>query len=381
MRAVPWRRKLWWLVIPLLPILFVLTQARNHAAAGVELGQTVEGAGSANFAWLRYPGMQCGVAFRAPRTGTVTEITLPWKSKGGYGAGTFGVFDFELRMDGPEHFPAATAIGSARRVTPREATGGTLDGALRFPIIARLQEGEIYHLIVTNVDPDPRQNWSSPNTLMTRVTPWDGTGCRVSFYADGAWRPWSSKDNPFNKRKVNDVSGARCPLMLRWADGAVTGDPYYSAAQRQGAYFFGKRHAGQSIAWKGPSTTVSRIGLSVWKRGAPGELVYHLEREDGSKLATGILPGAKEIGDIAGWVYADLPAPVELKKGITYRLWFESPDSPDEENCYFQYVPYGDNRPAEWLEGGWGGTASHYIYNDGAGWKGEKTMDLTFSLR
>jgi len=376
-----WLRKLWWLVIPLLLLLFIFTQERNNAATGGELGQTIEGAGSANFAWLRHPAMQYGVAFRAPRTGNVTEITLPWKCTGGYGGGTYGAFDFELRTNGEGNFPAPTVIGSARGITPPEATEGRLDGALRFPITVSLTEGEIYHLVVINVDLDPARNWSSPNTLMTRVAPWDGAGCRVEFFADGVWRSWSAKENPFNTRGVNDVSGARCPLLLRWQDGRFTGDPYYSAAQRQGAFFYGNRRAGQLIEWKKPSATITRVGISVWKRGKPGELVYHLEVENGNELATGTFTGAKEIGDIAGWVYAELPAPVELKNGKTYRLWFESQDSPSEDNCYFQYVPYGDNRPVEWVEVGWGGADSHYIYRDGAGWKDEKAADLTFSLQ
>jgi len=376
---ISWLQKRWWLMFPLLLLSLVALMARGRTA-GVELGQTIEGAGSANFAWLRYPGMKYGVAFRSPRTGTLTEITLPWKSTGNYGSGTLGIFDFALHADGVQHFPAQTAIGSARRIIPAEATDGALDGALHFPITAALKKDEIYHLIVANVDPDPAQNWSSPNTLMTRVIPWDGMGCRAEFYADGVWHPWSAKENPFNQRKVNNVNGARCPLMLRWGDGKVTGDPYYSAAQRQGAQFFGNHQAGELIVWKGPPASIARVGISVWKRGTPGALVYHLEEEDGKELAFGALPGAQEIGPIAGWVYATLPAPVELKPGRTYRLWFASPASLDERNCYFQCVPYGDNRPAAWLEGGWGGAASHYIHGDGNGWTDEESMDLTFSL-
>lgn len=381
MRNLSRLRKLGWLLLLLLPLLLLLfLPGRNHAA-GVELGQTLEGAGSANFDWLQHPGMKYGVAFRTPKSGTLREIVLPWKSKGGYGAGTLGVFDFELHTDGPQHFPAETVIGSVRDIFPQEATDGRLDGALQVPLVANLKKGEIYHLVVSNVDPDPQRNWSCPNTLMTRVRPWDGAGFQAEFFADGAWRPWASKNNPFNRQRRNDVSAAHCPLLLRWDDGSVTGDPYYSAAERQGAFFYGEHRAGELIAWEEPTVTISRIGISVWKRGKPGELLYHLENDGGDALATGTLPGTKEIGGMAGWVYAALPAPVELRKGRTYRLWFASPDSPNEDNCYYQYVPYGDQRPAGWLESGWGGTASHYLHDNGAGWIDEKAMDLTFSLQ
>lgn len=374
-------RQLGWLALLLLPLLLLIALPERNHAAGVELGQTLEGAGSANFDWLQHPGMQYSVAFRAPKSGTLRQIVLPWKSTGKYGAGTLGVFDFELHEDGPGHFPGQAVIAHARNIRPREATNGRLDGALQVPLAATLKQGELYHLVVRNVDPDPKRNWSCPNTLMTRERPWDGCGFQVAFYADGVWRPWASKNNPYNTKRRNDLSAAHCPLLLRWDDGSETGDPYYSAADRQGAYLYGQRRAGELIVWDKPTVTIARIGISVWKRGQPGPLVYHLESEDGRELATGVLPGAQAIGNVAGWVYAAQPAPVELRKGRTYRLWFASPDSPDEQNCYFQYVPYGDRHPDGWLEHGWGGTASHYIHDEGAGWVSEKHMDLTFSMQ
>ena len=364
-------------------LVLLLPRAPMQAKDGekVELGQTVEGAGSANFAWLRFPGMQFAVAFRAPKTGTLTEITLQWKTKGGYGSGTLGSYLFELRENGEENFPAAKVIAATPDILPQQAMNGYPDGAFRFPIAAELQEGEIYHLVIGNTDPDPKQNWSSPNTLMTRVGPWEGGDFRAAFNPDGAWRPWSSQKNPFNAKKVNEVNGARCPLMLRWQDGTITGDPYYSAAIQRGAYFYGTQRAGQLIVWDRPTATISRIGISVWKRGAPGDLLYHVEEVSGGALATGVIATAADGGDIAAWIYKELPAPIELRQGKTYRLWFNSPASPDADNCFFQCVPYGEKRPAEWLQGGWGGTASHYIYGDGATWTGQEHADLTFSLR
>jgi hypothetical protein len=168
--------------------------------------------------------------------------------------------------------------------------------------------------------------------------------------------------------------------MLTWEDGTTTGDPYYSSAMKTGAYFYGPHRAGELIVWKQPNITLTQVGISVWKQGAPGKLVYHLE-ENGQELAAGTVASAGQVGAIATWVYAKLPQPVELQRGHTYRLWFASPDSPDQNNCFYQYVPYGDNRPAAWLEGGWGGSASHYISSDGDTWGERTSADLTFSLQ
>ena len=202
-----------------------------------ELGQTVVGYGSANFAWLRNPGYRFGVAFKAPRSGTLSEITLQWKTSTNYGQSSYGIYTFQVCESTPEFFPSTSVIGETTGVTPATAMDGKADGAFHFPITAVLQEGKIYHLVVINTHPNPSTNWSSPNTLMTEVVTWDGTGCRGEYRDDaGVWHPWSSVDNAFNTTGKNDINGSHCPLLLKWDDGSVTGDPYYSSAISAGAY-------------------------------------------------------------------------------------------------------------------------------------------------
>ncbi|MHB9026388.1 MAG: HYR domain-containing protein [Armatimonadota bacterium] len=352
------------------------------APAAEECGQTIEGAGSASFSWLRYAGYKLGVAFRAPKSGTITSVTLQWKCSRGYGAGNYGLYRFELRANGVDNFPAEQVIAEVSDISPATAMGGRIDGAFTVPISAVLQEGMIYHLVVSNIDPDPRSNWSSPNTLMTRVRPWDGTGYSCAYYENGVWIPWSSIDNLFNTSLTNNVNGAHCPLMLRWQDESVTGDPYYTAAISSGAHFYQATRAGQSIRWDQSSVQVTRLGISVGKIGTPGTLNYHLEDENGVEVAQGIIATAEQIESIPTWIYANMDPPVQFEQGRRYQLWFQSPDSPDVDNCYYQCIPYGEPYPAEWIAAGWGGPTSYYIYTDQTGtpWKWSTSADLTFSL-
>ncbi|MHB9132792.1 MAG: type II secretion system protein [Armatimonadota bacterium] len=349
-----------------------------------DLGQLVEGIGSANFAWLRYPGVKFGIAFRAPRTGTLTQVTLQWKKMGGYGSGTYGIYTFALQTNGAGNFPSGTTIAQVDNIDPPVAMDNYNDGAFHVEMTANLQAGQIYHIVITNTDPDVAQNWSSPNTLMTRVLPWDGTGNRSEVFIDGSWHPWSSADNAhiFNPAHDNFVNGAHCPTMLTWSDGTHTGDPYYSAACLGGAYFYGGYRGGELITWTQPAVTIHRIGISVGKIGAPGPLSYHIEKVSGSELATGVITDAGAVDPLMPtWVYGTLPSGITLEPGQSYRLWFDSPGSPDQLNCYYQNLPYGEKRPAEWLECGWGGTASAYTeYIDG-NWTERLTTDLTFSMR
>lgn len=365
-----------WLLLVLLLSLAALP------APGRELGQTIEGAGSSNFDWLQQPGMKLGIAFKAPKSGTITRITLQWKTTDGYGAGSYGIYNFELFADGPRHYPSRRVIGRADRVTPRAAMDGYADGAFSIPITATLTANRIYHLVITNIDPNPRRNWSSPNGLMTRVRPWEATGCRAEVYRNGSWRPYSSVHNPWNASGSNYVSGQHHPLMITWSDGSATGDPYYSAALSAGARFSGGNRAGEFIVWNYPTATIRRIGLSVRRNGRPdGPLLYRLERVGGGILASGTLATPAQVGTRAQtWVYARLPRPVALSRGASYRLWFESPGS-GRSGDYYSAPVYGELRPARWIENSWGGTRSHFIRSTGSGWSSMTYADLSFSLQ
>ena len=370
------------LTILLLFIVTLLLPTLYHPRATVseELGQTVEGCGSADFEWLKYPGVKYGIAFRAPKSGVITRMTVQWKKSGNYGAGNRGVFTFELQGNGRDNFPAGLVLAAAVDIHPATAMEDRTDGYLHVPLTATLIAGEIYHLVISNTDPDPRHNWSSPNTLMTRIVPWDGTGNRGEVFQDGVWKPWGSSgwENVFNTTGSNFVSSAHSPTMLTWDDGSTTGDPYYSALVHERACFYGSHRAGEFIDWEQPDVTIKHLGLPVGKLNHPATLYYHLESEDGHELATGAIATAEQIGNQPTWVY--VPAAFTLQQGQHYRLWFASPDS-TADNCYYQFVPYGDNQPPEWVKCKWGGNTSSYIADTGAGWTAMSGGDMSFSLQ
>ena len=212
-----------------------------------EYGQTLEGMGSANFNWLTNNDTKFGIAFRAPRSGTITGLITQWRTAPGYGAGNLGTYTFELHDNGPDNFPSPTIVAVTSGVRPE------VDGYISFALYASITEGKIYHLIIYNTDPDPATNWSSPNTLMTRIRPWDGTGFSCSVSDNGGWRPWCSQWNPFNTQRDNYVNGSHSPLMLSWDDGSVWGDPYWSAGGEQRSGIF---------LWQEPCRGIDRVGSS-----------------------------------------------------------------------------------------------------------------------
>ena len=273
--------------------------------------------------------------FIAPEA-TLTAISIPWKEEGGYGGGNHGTYTFQLQTDRAGNFPSGTVSAQTTGIIPSNdiASGG--DGTLTCPITAMLTAGTTYHLVIFNTDPNYARNWSSPNVLMTRLLPWDGTVgnraecCDTVNGGGGSWQPWSSIDNIWNTSKCNFINGSHVPLMLSWSDGSNTGDPYYSTAVSSGAYLYGANCAGEYINWANPTVTIRPARLRLRQSGLSGRPAHlHLSlASNGCDLVTGTMLTAAQTGILPVWTLdIILPTPVTLTQGQCYRLWFASPAS------------------------------------------------------
>jgi hypothetical protein len=352
-----------------------------------EYGQTIVGAGRANFDGLKHGKAKFGMAFKAAKSGVISGLALPWRTTApGYGSGSFGTFTCELQSNGANNMPSGVALSRVAGIMPAIAMAGHDDYPLTIALQATVRAGELYHLVLTNTDADPERNWSSINTVMTEILPWNdwvsrGHGARAEAITDGIWQPWSSKYNPWNASGRNTLNGAHVALVVTWADGSITGDPYWSAAMDEPTHCWGEYAAGEVIVWQQPSTAISAIGLSVARVGTPrGRLNYHLDTVDSDDMVAGALATAAEVTTVAGWVSAELPRPFTLRRGQTYRLWFASPDSTEPGHSYLIHPVYGPGEPRAWANASWGGTASHFIAGHGDTWQDYATSDLSFSL-
>ncbi|MBI5535890.1 MAG: hypothetical protein HY898_24435 [Deltaproteobacteria bacterium] len=349
-----------------------------------ERGQPLEGYDRASFDWFKL-GAKAAVTFVSNRTGSIKEIGIPWRIDGGYGAGDTGVYSFELQTNGAGDFPSGNALASASNVSPPAAMGGKTDGLITVALSAVVSAGATYHLVVTHTGTDPAQNWSSLNTLMSPIVPWDGArsfGARIAFFDNGVWNPWSSEDNPWNVAMSNSVNGGHVALRIKWADDAVSGDPYAFSAVADPGVIGGTSKIGQLIVWNTKPIVIGKFGLAVAKEGTPGDLMWHLEKNGAPEVGTGVLAKASDIkaGSTPTWVTKNFVAPVTLEEGATYRLWFESPDS-TAPNRYVVHPVYGPGDDPMWLETGWGGQDSCMIQSSGGAWNQQTAYDLSFSLR
>lgn len=357
---------------------------------GGELGQMIEGCGAGNFQSMQNPGVKFGIAFRAVKSGSFSRIMMTWnRYHPGYGAGNDGTYTFELQTNASSGLqPSGTVISRVTGIKPAQSVVYP-GGAMPVPLTGTVTAGQIYHIVVNNTDPDPRSNWSSPNTLMTRVLPWDpatfggpDNNFRCESTITGSWKPWTfSSSNVFNTTGSSTANGQHIAVVMFWNDGTRTGDPYYGAWNSGMAQVYGSRKYGQFITWDKPSATITRIGMPFGRRGTPsGALIYHLEEVGRGDIATGTLATGSQVGTVPTWAYVNLPSAITLTQGKTYRLYVASPSS-SSGGYYIQYPPYGDGSPTEFISTSWGAGNSYYIYNTSGSWASNRNADLSFSLK
>lgn len=211
----------------------------------------MEGAARANFDWFK-SGYKFDVAFRAPKSGTIVEASVPWRTTvPGYASGTLGIYTWELQSNGSTKPPSGTILKS---VTGLRAGAQTTSGNSPFfvPITASLIAGQVYHFVIYNTDPNPSVNWSSINTVMSRIVPWnpatapDARGA-VAPKGSSSWTPWSPNSDIWNTSGGSSQNGSHIALILKWSDGTVTGDPYWLAAVSNQVTITSARHAGELL--------------------------------------------------------------------------------------------------------------------------------------
>ena len=344
-------------------------------APGVqEFGNTFEGSNSVNWGGGRYAGSQFDLAFIAGYSKMLDTIWICWRTGTGYGGGTLGIWNFELHTDNPDgHIPSATIISQLKGVT------NPPDGyfQIKLPQVM-LRAGQVYHLIIYNTDPDPLDNWSSPNMIRSPAEiPWQGEGLLVSNGT--GWMPMKSTD----PNQVAIYNGnARAAYLLHYTDGAAEGLPYYSAAQDN---IYGGLYQGEQFTWQHPDSQVSELGFSVFKIGAPAApLTFYLVELGGSILVSGNLAQAAAVTKVPQWYRVNITPTVTLRQGATYRLFLRSDGSVDANNCYAVYMPYSSSDVPGWPELTWGGREDGgyaYCLNDAWNFDTSVPHDLSFSLQ
>jgi hypothetical protein len=326
--------------------------------------------------------------FRARWTGPVRgvrcHIILNPSGRQGYSGGTGGLLRVALAPDsggkrrGPRNTPlAATVIRPSRR---------DLWPLVRFAKPPHVVAGRLYHVVFTNVAPDPRRDYLSINALLSRghgePTPHipAGLAALLGDTSDGGatptrWRPRAIRAGDRYVPILDVVGdGPRDHLGIGYMEAWVTAPKPIGGAAR----------VRQLLRMPvGGKTEVTGAWLRVWRaRRVLSTLELRLQAADGDVLASASVPARKVSRRSPQWVHVRFSSAVSLPAGTPLALTASARQAES-----FRTFPvrkgtrFGFDRSTVYS----GGYAQ---YSDGDGWKGweqwgqtdRRDGDLQFAL-
>jgi hypothetical protein len=298
----------------------------------------------------------------------------------GYSAGNEGAMRVALQADSGQrpHVPVDRALASA---TFRPAERGYFP-LVRFDTAAKVVAGRLYHVVFSNVDPDPERNYVSINALYSAsrlghgpAVP-DGLAVLVRFGSGGGAARWSPRGSSPRERylPILDVVGGRAGQH----DGLGYMEVWHPRPIGAGAMV---RQLLRAPA--GRSTRVDGAWLRVRRHdGAGNSLVLGLARTDGRALATASVSPRDVPTSAAGWVHVRFAKPVSLAPGADFALTASAAGAASYEAFPIRKGTGFGFDPRTFFDGGYA------QFNDGGGWVGwdqwgghdRREGDLQFAL-
>jgi hypothetical protein len=267
--------------------------------------------------------------FRAGRTGWVSGvrfyIVANRAGRSGYSGGTGGRLRVALSPDsgGSRHIPADRPLASAIVRTPNRKAWPLVTFSEPAPVVA----GRLYHVVFTNVDPRPRENYISVNALLAHERgrlrrPIPGGLAALLGRARGGgaeagrWHPRT------------DAPGERyVPILDLVGDGWHSGIGYMEVWVNNPKPIGGEAGVRQTfLAPAGRQITGAWLRVRRTERtNAPLQL--RIDRPGAGTVAAADVMARDIPSSGHGWVRAQFPQPVSLPAGTPLALTAVSRDS------------------------------------------------------
>jgi hypothetical protein len=258
--------------------------------------------------------------FRAGHSGVLRQIHVYLiQNHVGYAAGTGGKLQVTVNADDgtPAHNPSRTVLSSYLLSNPLAATPSIAFPIFVFSAPPTLSQGQLYHIVFTNVDASPATNYLSVDALYYEKPSMPGqpTVSDVDFaeLVGGASGAWTLRQ------------GYTPILELDYQDGWSEWNGYMEGWVSAPQTMSGANAVRETFTVSGPQRIVTGASVRVARTGGSDPLIVRLEAGDGTLIEQAQIPAAAiPLTSPASYVWANVTFATAhtLLAGQNYHLQF-----------------------------------------------------------
>lgn len=258
--------------------------------------------------------------FRAGHSGSLQQIhvyLIP--NHVGYSAGTGGQLQVTVNPDDgtAAHNPSSTVLASYLLANPLAATPSINFPVFVFSTPPSLTEGQLYHIVFTNVDPNPAANYISVDALYyaNPNTPSQPTVSDIdsAVLLGGANGTWGTR------------RGYTPILELDYQDGFSELNGYMEVWIGAPQSISGSSAVRETITVSPAQKNVASVSIRVARVSGSDPLIVTLENGDGTMIEQGQISADQlPTANSYGWVTYSFSSAHTLAGGLTYHLQLTS---------------------------------------------------------
>ena len=246
------------------------------------------------------------------------RVFFIWSTvKVGYQAGLGGTVQVDLKADDGSvaHLPTGAALATV--TYSNIMLKDDFYPRLAFPYPVALKGGALYHLVFTNVDPQPITNFVSLDSIYTNAQTAPMQGC----VGDANWAVLERAGTGAWKLRM----GFTPVLELEYADGGHQGNGYMEIWSTNPKTISGNDGVRETFKVTGPSRTFTKVALRLKRLAGTSPLTVRVEETDGTLIEQATIPAAEILESAPNWVTLSFPLSHVLSSGVAYNLVLSSP--------------------------------------------------------
>ncbi|EKE05242.1 MAG: hypothetical protein ACD_19C00386G0001, partial [uncultured bacterium] len=256
-------------------------------------------------------------------------------TKPGYHGGNGGTLKFELRTDDgtSNHGPSNTILATAIHSDPLNKSFFPL---ISFSTSPNITQGQIYHLTVTNIDPDPATNYVSMDHVYNQAP----TNPMQPLLNDLDWSEMVTYNGSnWTLRRENTPI-----LALYYSDGFTEGMGYMEVWVGAAMSISGTNSVREKITVSGGNKNISELNIRLKKTSGTDPLGIKISKSDGTIIEQGAIP-ANLVSNAHSWVKYQFSGSKQLLSGQTYFLTFSAPSTsvyeayPIRQGGFYNFPP------------------------------------------